>query len=287
MRILLIGARGQLGTALRAELSAEVISPDRGQLNLNDPAVVRLAIEELKPNVVINAAAYNLVDKAEDDPAEAFAVNAFAVRNLAQSSEAVGATLVHVSTDYVFGLEPHSTPWQETDAPGPAGVYGASKLTGEYFARSACSRHYVLRTCGLYGVAESAGKGNFIATMLRLGKERGRISVVDDQHCTPTAAVDLARAICQILPTEQYGLYHATNSGATTWCRLAIETFRLAGLAVEVQPITTAQFNAKAKRPAYSVLDCGKLAGVIGAPIPAWQDAVARYLRVRGDLAGA
>lgn len=287
MRTLLIGSRGQLGTALRSELSGEVLTPSRHELNLADGAAVARLVGECRPDFIINAAAYNLVDKAEDEPAEAFAINAFALRNLAQAAEAAGAVLLHVSTDYVFGLDgARRTPWKETDAPGPAGVYGASKLTGEYFVRAYCARSYVLRTCGLYGMAESAGKGNFVATMLRLGRERDRVSVVNDQHCTPTSAVDLARAICRLLPTGQFGLYHVTNSGATTWFDLAREVFRLAGLKTEVQPITTAQFGAKARRPAYSVLSGERLAEVIGGALPPWQDALTAYLRRRGDLAG-
>jgi dTDP-4-dehydrorhamnose reductase len=140
----------------------------------------------------------------------------------------------------------------------------------------------LLRTCGLYGHAASAGKGNFIKSMLRLGRERGEVSVVDDQSCTPTAAVDLAHWIARLIETDQYGLYHATNAGGTTWRRLAEEVFRLSGMDVNVRPITTAQFGAKASRPAYSVLDTSKLAHAIGEQPRPWQEALAEYLQQRG-----
>ena len=140
-----------------------------------------------------------------------------------------------------------------------------------------------MRTCGLYGLAalHGAGKGNFVETMLRLGRERKQLRVVDDQTCTPTSSADLADALVKLIATDAFGLYHATNAGSMTWCEFAREIFRLAKLDVEVIPITTAEFGAKAKRPAYSVLDCSKLASVIGEPLPDWHDAIARYLASR------
>lgn len=287
MRTLLIGARGQLGTALRALLTGEVVAPARAEFDLGDESAISAFVSAARPDTIINAAAYNLVDRAEDEPIAAFSANAFAVRTMAIAAEAAAAVFVHISTDYVFGLDSaRQTPWREDDAPGPVGVYGASKLAGEHFARVYCTRHFVLRTCGLYGRADSPGKGNFVATMLRLGRERGAVSVVDDQYCTPTSAADLAKTILALVATRRYGLYHATNSGSTTWCGLAREVFRRSGLAVDVTPITTAQFRARARRPAYSVLDGDRIAGVLGARLPSWQDALARYLHERGDLQG-
>jgi dTDP-4-dehydrorhamnose reductase len=254
----------------------------RTEADVSDAAGVSAALDAAKPDLVINATAYNFVDKAEDEPERAYAVNSLGPRNLAMWCANNEVPLVHVSTDYVFGLDgPRDTPYIETDLPGPLGAYAVSKLAGEAFVRAHCPQHYVVRTCGLYGRATSPGKGNFVETMLRLGKERGAVSVVDDQWCTPTSAVDLARAIARLIETGRFGLYHATNSGATTWCRLAAEVFRLAKLTVEVRPITTAEYPTKARRPPSSVLDTAKLAGVCGG-LPPWQEAVAAYLRERG-----
>jgi dTDP-4-dehydrorhamnose reductase len=286
MRIALFGAHGQLGTALSSCLTQELIPLGSGAADVSNSAQVVALLDEAAPDLVINASAYNFVDKAEDEPDRAFAVNALGPRNLALWCGRHDRPLVHVSTDYVFGLDAaHQSPWRETDLPGPLGAYAVSKLAGEAFVQSHAPRHYVLRTCGLYGAARSAGKGNFIKTMLRLGAERGAVSVVDDQWCTPTSAIDLARAIARLIETDCYGLYHATSAGATTWRRLAEEVFRQAGMAVEVRPITTAEYPTKARRPAYSVLETSKLASVIGGPLPSWEAALAEYLQQRGGNA--
>ena len=177
-----------------------------------------------------------------------------------------------------------SRPWTELDFAIPAGRYAVSKWAGEQFVlKGVLPRSFVVRTCGLYGLAALSGgsKGNFVETMLRLGRERKQLRVVDDQRCTPTSTADLADALVKLIATDAFGLYHATNSGSATWCEFAREIFRLAKLDVEVIPITTAEFGAKARRPAYSVLDCRKLASVIGEPLPDWHDALARYLASR------
>ncbi len=284
MRTLLIGGRGQLGTALRALLQGEVASPDRGELDLANGTQVSERIRDWRPDLVINAAAYNLVDRAEDEPEVAFQQNAFVVRHLAREVDAVGGTLVHVSTDHVFGLEGHpGHPWRETDPPGPVSVYGTSKLTGEFFARSLCAQHLIVRTCGLYGAADSPGKGNFVGTMLRLGRQHKEVRVVDDQHCTPTRATDLARAMMGLIASEARGLFHVTNSGGTTWCGFAREIFRLAGISTPVIPIRSTEFAAKAQRPTWSVLSGDKLARQLGGPMPKWHVALAEYLAERGE----
>lgn len=290
MRIALIGAAGQLGTALQRSFASspaasgqpgcyEVVSLEHRQIEITDPASVDAALSAARPECVINTAAYNLVDRAEDEPEAAYRVNALGPRQLALWCAARNVPLVHVSSDYVFGLAgERSTPYTEDDPPGPQSAYALSKLAGEYFVQALCPRSFVVRTCGLYGRANSPGKGNFVQTMLRLGRERGTVRVVDDQFCTPTFATDVAEAIVRLIPTQAWGLYHATNSGETTWCRLAREVFRIAGLDVEVVPITTADFAVKAHRPPYSVLSCEKLKRATGADLPPWQDAVARYL---------
>lgn len=284
MRTLLIGGRGQLGTALRAQLRGEVVAPDRGELDLANFTQVSERIRAWRPDLVINAAAYNLVDRAEDEPDVAFLQNAFVIRHLAREVDTLGGTLVHLSTDHVFGLEGDpGHPWRETDSPGPVSVYGASKLTGEFFARTLCARHLIVRTCGLYGMADSPGKGNFVGTMLRLGRQHPEVRVVDDQHCTPTRATDLARAMVDLIESGARGLFHVTNSGATTWCGFAREIFRLAGISTQVTPIRSAEFAAKARRPAWSVLSGDKLAAQRGVLMPEWTVALAEYLAERGE----
>lgn len=283
MRIALLGSRGQLGTALASRLPNDVVSLPHESVDVTDAAAVASSLRQTGCTHVINCTAYNFVDRAEDEPERAFAVNAFGARNLALACVQLDATLVHVSSDYVFGLDRNrQTPYREDDAPGPQSAYALSKLAGEYFVRSLCAKHFVVRTCGLYGRASSPGKGNFVETMLRLGRERGEVSVVDDQWCTPTAALDLARWIARLVETDRYGLYHATNSGPTTWRRLAEEAFRLAGMTVKVNPITSAQFGAKAQRPGYSVLDSTRLSETIGETPRLWQAALAEYIETRG-----
>ena len=282
MRIALIGAGGQLGTALTGRLEGQIVSLGRNVLDLADADRVHDVLAAAAPDLVINAAAYNFVDRAEDEREQAYAINARGPQVLATSCAALDVPLVHVSTDYVFGGEgQRAAPYVETDAPGPVNQYGHNKLAGEKFVQTACPKHYILRTCGLYGRAISAGKGNFVETMLRLGRERGAVSVVDDQWCTPTSASDLAGWIAELVATGEYGLYHATNSGSTTWCGLAREIFRIAGMQVELKPITTAQFGAKARRPGYSVLDCSKLETALGHSLRPWEEALAEYLKGR------
>ena len=287
MRIALIGARGQLGTALQSTLTGDVVPLDRTRIDIGDPESVTSCLSEIEPDVVINAAAYNFVDRAETDTDDAHRVNTLGPKLLAEYCESHGAAIVHVSTDYVFSgvtgnaKETRCTPYTERDSPDPLSVYGASKLAGEQQVRSICPRHFVLRTCGLYGTATTPGKGNFVKTMLRLANERDEIRVVDDQRCTPTSTADLAEWIANLLRTDAYGLYHATNSGDCTWCEFAREIFRIAESPVSVVPITSAEFAAAAERSSYAVLDCTKLQTVLETTFRPWQQALAAY--VGGD----
>jgi dTDP-4-dehydrorhamnose reductase len=280
MKIALVGAAGQLGTALAASRSpADLIIPfTHSELEIRDPSSVERVLSTAAPDCVINAAAYNLVDRAEDEPALAHAVNALGPQNLARWCARHNATLVHVGTDYVFSGGDLRAPHLETEQPQPASVYASSKLAGEEFVRAECPAHFVVRTCGLYGRAQSAGKGNFVKTMLRMASEGRSLKVVDDQHCTPSFATDVAAAIWRLLKTEQFGLYHMTNAGETTWHGFACEIFRAAGLNVQVTAIPSRDFPQKAKRPSYSVLDCSKLIATIGRGLPDWKDALARYV---------
>lgn len=283
MRTLVLGSQGQLGRDLIPRLPGEILAWTRSEIDLAHPASIRERLAAAAPDVVINCAAYNFVDRAEDEPEAAFQVNAHGVRALAIACRSLSIKLVHVSTDYVFGLDAaRSAPWQESDAPGPVSVYGLSKLTGEYFVRMECPDHLIVRTCGLYGVWGSGGKGgNFIETMLKLAAQGKTIRVVNDQSCTPSATADVAHAISDLVANRATGLVHVTNSGSCTWYELAKAAFEMAGLKPDLIPITTAEFGAKARRPAYSVLDTSLAARLMGRPMRPWKVALADYLTAR------
>ncbi|MBL8865603.1 MAG: dTDP-4-dehydrorhamnose reductase [Planctomycetia bacterium] len=283
MTTLVFGSAGQLGRDLVPMLPGEVVSATRADADFAVRGSLAECVKRHAPDVVVNCAAYNLVDKAESEPDAAFAVNAWAVRELALACRDANAKLVHVSSDYVFGLDAkRSTPYAEDDAPGPVSVYGMSKLAGEYFARALTPRHLVVRTCGLYGAWGVGGKGgNFVETMLRVAGQGKPLRVVNDQHCTPSYTKDVAAAIVGLIAADANGLFHATNAGATTWHDLAAETFRLAGVAADLTPIPTRERNDPARRPPYSVLDTAKLATVGVAPPRPWREALAAYLAER------
>src|SRR5262245_17736047 len=284
MRYAVIGAAGQLGRDLVPHLGSDVVPLDRIRADLTQPDMLRSALTDIRPDVVINCAAYNFVDRAENEPQAALAVNAWGVRALARFCRDLGCTLVHFSTDYVFGLDAdRKRPFGTGDATGPLSVYGISKLCGEYAVRAECPRHLVIRTCGLYGVWGSGGKGgNFVETMLRLASAGKTLRVVNDQHCTPSYTADVAAATVALIATEKYGLYHVTNAGATTWYEFAKAAFELAGVKADLTPIPTSEYPTPARRPPYSVLALDALTAA-GVPTPRpWREAVAAYLQERG-----
>src|SRR5437588_6234170 len=286
MKFAVLGAAGQLGRDLTPRLTGEVVPLDRTRADLTRPETLRTTVTALRPYVVVNCAAYNFVDKAESEPETAFAVNAWGVRALAQACRDLGSTLVHFSSDYVFGLDAgRSTPWQTTDAPGPVSVYGLSKLAGEYCVRAICPKHFVIRTCGLYGVWGAGGKGgNFVETMLRVAGQGKPLKVVNDQHCTPSYTADVAAAAAALIATGRYGLYHVTNSGAATWYELAKAVFELANVKADLTPIPSSGYPTPARRPGYSVLSLDALTAA-GVPEPRpWRDAVAAYLDEKSRL---
>jgi dTDP-4-dehydrorhamnose reductase len=252
MKYAVLGAAGQLGRDLVPRLAGDVVPLGREQLDLGRPETIRLALAALRPDVVVNCAAYNFVDRAETEPKAAFAVNAWGVRELARVCHDLDTTLVHYSTDYVFGLDAaRTTPYAESDAPGPVSVYGLSKLVGEYLVRAHGPRHVIIRTCGLYGVGGSGGKGgNFVETMLRLASQGKPLKVVADQVCTPTCTVDLAAATVALLATGHYGLYHLTNAGSCSWYEFARAIFERAGVAADLTTTASQAYAAPARRPA-------------------------------------
>jgi dTDP-4-dehydrorhamnose reductase len=288
-RVVIIGVNGQLGSDLRELLakkpeSYEVVGLDLPDFDVREHARVRERLRELAPQLVVNMAAFHRVDDCEDEPQLAFEVNALAVLNLARVCRELDAPLMHFSTDYVFGAErDRRTPYTETDATGPVSVYGASKLAGEHLVRASWRKHFVVRTCGLYGRSQSSTKGgNFVEVMLRLARERKPLKVVDDQHLAPTSTFDLAPELEALLGTDAFGLYHLTAAGECTWYDFARAIFELTGQEPELAPTTTEAFGAKADRPRYSVLD-NKAARAIGlAPLCPWREGLAEYLRLTG-----
>lgn len=287
MRFAVLGSAGQLGRDLAPRLEGEVTALTRAEADLARPDALRAALAAAlaaaRPDVVVNCAAYNFVDRAESEPEAAFAVNAWGVRALAEVCRERGCVLAHVSTDYVFGLnESQRAPYAETDAPGPVSIYGLSKLAGEYVVRATCPRHFVVRTCGLYGVWGSGGKGgNFVETMLRAAGQGKPLRVVADQICTPTYTADLAGALAALVRTDSYGLYHLTSGGACSWHEFATAIFALSGIDADLTAISSREYKTAARRPSYSVLArdaCDRL-GL--PPMRSWREALAAYLRER------
>jgi dTDP-4-dehydrorhamnose reductase len=292
MNILIIGRKGQLAAELTRAVwprNARVTSLGRPQLDIRDERAVRAAVSSVDPDLIINAAAYTAVDRAETEPAEAFMVNHQGASHLATAAARLDIPLLHVSSDYVFSGRSRG-PLRETDETAPACVYGLSKLEGERAIRSVHPRHVILRTSWLFA---SHGQ-NFMLTMLRLGAERESLAVVDDQTGCPTAAADLADAIVTVSLAllsghEIFGTYHYCGRGPITWFDFAEIIFECAGTLVPKPPrlrrITTAEYGAPAKRPAYSVLDCSKIARDFGIVPQPWMVGLQTALsELRGPL---
>jgi dTDP-4-dehydrorhamnose reductase len=277
------GSAGQLGRDLCPRLDGQVVPLTRDRADLTREDEIRKALHEIKPQAVINCAAYNFVDRAESEPDQAMATNAWAAGKLARICSEIGATLVHFSSDYVFGIEAdRRTPYEQTDPPGPVSIYGLSKLAGEYMVRAHCPRHFIIRTCGLYGVWGSGGKGgNFVETMLRLSSQGKPLRVVADQFCTPSYTVDIADATVALLQTQAHGLYHLTNAESCTWYEFAKAIFELAGVKADLTAISTAEFAAAAKRPPYSVLSMAHYRSLQLSAPRSWRLALSAYLEER------
>jgi dTDP-4-dehydrorhamnose reductase len=292
LNFLLFGCNGQVGGELQKTLSSlgNVVALDVDSTehcgDFTKPDAIAETIRSIRPDVIVNAAAYTAVDKAESEPELAFLVNAQTPGILAQEAEKLGAWLIHYSTDYVFDGSGGEA-WKETDAPNPLNVYGASKLQGERNIAANCSKYIILRTSWVY----AAKGGNFAKTMLRLAQERESLSVVDDQIGAPTGARLLARLTADVIPKAMQnpglsGLYHAVAAGETSWygyARFVIGGARQRGVAIKVsdenvRPVTSSQFPTPAKRPANSRLDTSKLEQAFGIKLPDWQTGVAEML---------
>ncbi len=288
MKLLITGAKGQLGTELlrilragESELGpvperllrATVIATDVDTLDITNRHEVAVFARHHQPDAIISCAAYTNVDGCEVNRDDAFAVNVIGARNLALAAEEIGAKLLHVSTDYVFAGNA-SAPVSECEQPCPVSVYGKTKLLGEEYVRQFCSHSFIVRTAWLYGYA---GK-NFVKTILRVAEEKGKVQVVNDQLGNPTNAADLAHHILKLIVTKDYGVYHCTNEGVCSWYDFAAEIVRLAGINATVTPCTAAEYAAmypdSARRPAYSALDNSMLRGTVGNEMRPWQEAL-------------
>ena len=283
---MVIGATGQLGSDLvrTFDQPGELVALSTRDVDILDAERTRSILEALQPTCVINTAAYNLVDRAEDDGRSAFALNAVAVGTLAAVCQAAGARLVHFSTDYVFDGAKR-TPYLETDSPQPVSVYGESKLAGERLALERCERSVIFRVCGLFGLAGSLGKGkgNFVETMLRLSREGRPLRVVSDQVLCPSYTLDLARKVWKVLPKVAHPIYHLTNAGQVSWYEFARRALELAGLTADLTPVTAAEYGARARRPAYSVLAHAHLAALGEDDLRPWDAALPAYVAERSS----
>ncbi len=276
MKVVVTGSRGQLGTdvVLRlGELGFEAVGAALPLFDITDKSAVDAFITKEKPDAIIHCAAYTSVERAENDYDLCRRVNAEGTANVAAAAEKVGAKLVYVSTDYVFG--DNGTEPLETDAPkNPMNVYGKTKLEGEQLAQQLCSRCFVARTSwvfGLYG-------GNFVRTIMWVGKKKKSLSVVDDQIGTPTYTRDLAVLLCDMIQTEKYGVYHTTNEGFCSWAEFAKLIVRLSGVETEVVPVPTEGYPTVAKRQKNSRLSKASLDEAGFFRLPTWQDALERYM---------
>ncbi|GAB4142242.1 dTDP-4-dehydrorhamnose reductase [Thermopirellula anaerolimosa] len=283
--IAVTGSNGQLGGELCRRLGDAAVGLDLPDFDLTKPEQVRERLAALRPEAVIHAAAYTAVDRAEDEPERCFAVNAEGTGILAETAQRLDCPLVYISTDYVFGAaRPDAEPHREEDPVFPRGVYAQSKYEGELRAL-AWQRHFIVRTCGLYGRLGPNSPGNFVETMIRLAGQGKTLRVVDDQWCTPSYVPHVAAAVLYLLRSGMYGTFHVVNGGATTWYRFACEIFRLMNIDADIRAITTEEYGAKAPRPAFSVLDTSKYHRFSDAPpLPHWKEALAEYLRERGEV---
>ncbi|KXS45505.1 MULTISPECIES: dTDP-4-dehydrorhamnose reductase [unclassified Candidatus Frackibacter] len=251
MKILVTGAKGQLGKALTktlADNNHQILGIDRDDFDITNRSKVWQAIRKFNPELIIHSAAMTDVDGCEEDPDVAYRINALGTQNLVLACQQSDIELLYISTDFVFSGQ-QTKPYLEFDPPNPISIYGKSKLAGEEYVRNLLNRYYIVRTSWLYGDGH-----NFVRTMLRLAKERDSLEVVDDQIGTPTYTYDLAKAITELIRSNLYGTYHASNAGSCTWYQFANKIFELKEITIKVKPITSEQLDRPAKRPSYSVL---------------------------------
>lgn len=280
MKILITGANGMLAKAVKEELKEnELVCTDVEELDITNLDAVRLYTKKVKPDYIINCAAYTAVDKAEEQEELVYKINAIGPKNLAIATQENNAVLVHISTDYVFGGDKDtSKDYNEDDKKNPQAVYGKTKLAGEKFIEENCKKFYIFRTAWLYGEGH-----NFVRTMINLSKEHDEVKVVNDQHGSPTYAVDLASIIHQAMEKQiPFGVYNSTNMGYTTWYDFTKMIYDLEGINCKVTPVTSKEFKSAAKRPKNSQMSKSKLLKY-GIKIPTYEDALKRYLKIEQE----
>ena len=289
-KIALIGANGQLGTDIIKVFSSDnyfkVVALTQNEIDITDRQKTKQVLEDIRPDLVLNTAAFHRVDEIEDNPLPAFTVNVIAEKFLGELCDKNDWALLYCSTDYVFGADSQRRlPYTESDQPGPISTYGVSKLAGEMATKFSCKKHFIVRLCGLFGSVGSLGKGtNFVETMIKLGKEKGEVRVVNDQILTPTYTKNVAENLLELLKTENYGLYHLTAEGSCSWWEFASEIFNLLQIKVRCLPVTSAEFKTRAKRPAYSVLENAALKKLGLNRMKDWREGLRLYLEEKGYL---
>ena len=290
MKIMLIGADGQLGSDLAKIIAPRDLLPlTEEDLDIANRTLTLKVIKKNSPDIVINTAAYNNVDGCEDNELRAYEVNALGAKNVALACKDCGAVMVHFSTDYVFEGRKEQ-PYVESDVPHPLSTYGFSKWAGEHYIRSLlASNYFLIRTSGLFGTAGCKGKGNknFVEAMLNLaGEKKGEIRVINDQILSPTYTVDLAKKVKELIFAEprDFGLYHITNNGQCSWFEFAQKIFELSEIEINLKPITTEEFAARAGRPKYSVLENRRLQEQGRDNLRPWPEALEAYFEERGEI---
>lgn len=282
-KVLITGAQGQLARSLAAQAPPDtrIVALGRAALDICDADAVRAALETHRPDAVFNGAAYNLVDKAEGEGARtALEINALGPAVLAAACRDTGAQLVHFSTDFVFDGR-KTSPYRETDLTAPLGVYGASKLCGENVVLAASPRHFAVRVCRLFGPIDGQTQkpgGNFPLLMVKLGRERSSVRVVNDQIGAPTYTPDLARGLWQLLERAEGGLFHLSNAGEISFADYAREIFQIAGVECEVEGVSSAEYGAPAARPLYSTLSNAKAQDIGVEALRPWREALREFL---------
>jgi dTDP-4-dehydrorhamnose reductase len=286
-KVVVFGCAGQLGVELMREFAAsgyEAIGYERNHIDITDRARVEQTIAALDPAVVVNSAAYNMVDVAENEPQAAFAVNGLGVRNLALAARQVDACLVHFSTDYVFDGTA-GRPYIETDAPHPLGAYAVSKLAGELYAQAYLDRPLIIRTCGVFGPAGiRTNRGNFIELMLRLSKSSNPIRVVEDHVASPTYAPALAARTVELVLRQEYGVFHVGGGTPISWYEFAAKIFAAAGVKPELRPTNEREYRTPARRPKFSALENRRMSDLGLAPMMPLDEAIKDYLTRTGRI---
>lgn len=281
-RILITGAAGQLGQELLRQLGTQAVGLSHAECDIADPSAVEQQVAAYRPEIVINTAAWNQVDRAEQQPDSAFRVNEVGPRNLAVACRRMGARLVQISSDYVFGGErDRRTPYTESDLPSPVNRYGESKWAGERAVLETDPQALVVRTCGLYGWPPATGKRSFAETILQRAEECHELRVVADQCCTPTFIPHLVIGLQQLLNRQATGIVHLTNRGAASWFEFAQKLLEEVHWNGKLHPIRSEELSLAAKRPAYSVLSTARFEQWTGSSLPDWQQAVQEYLQRR------